>query len=504
MANQITANPSTFMSSLKKTPASAALNINQNSTIPSIKPGASLGVKASTPEQNIKPASNTLAPKQVQQAPTPTNKTFTEQENTGLLAALQRKNSGTANDADIKNLEYAQSKGWKAPTTPAPAVSAPATPVVKPVDTSSKGILTNLVQTGQQGANTSQQASQGLMQTAQVNPATSGQAYTDYQTAIDELNNIKNEYANEIAKTSGTGIPLEFQQGRQQVINNLYLSKLAAAQEKVNQAQTAIGQQITGTQTQQAGFTGAGGLGTSAQSLLGTAAGYAQPVQVPYGTQFVSPQTGESIGNIGSDMNNMINYWADQIANNKAGLADVPATITGAPNLKTQLQQAIQAKNPSYNPAVQGAGQQTAAELTNQTNQLQASLNGAEANFSLLVNTAQQGGVNSFDVPALNTLQQNVMKGLASNAAVINFQSTLATVRSQYAAILGGGTVTVDSQNRAQQAIPDNISLGALKSLEQQMKQEAQNRITGNQQQINSLTGGTSGSASSGSSIWNW
>jgi len=54
---------------------------------------------------------------------------------------------------------------------------------------------------------------------------------------------------------------------------------------------------------------------------------------------------------------------------------------------------------------------------------------------------------------------------------------------------LGGGTTTVDSQNRAQEAIPDNISLDALKSLGVQLQKEAGNRIAGIQQQIGSLTG---------------
>jgi len=504
----LTGNPSNLMNNLKK--GNAFTNYQMSSLTPTGQTGAqkTVGVTAATPEQNVKKPTNILAPKQVNTQPVPTNKTFTPQENTGLLAALSRQNTGSANPEDTKNLSYAQSKGWKAPVSPTASTIAP---TVKPTDVSSKGILTSLVDTANQGSPVAQQASQGLIGTAQTNPATTGQAYTDYQTAIDELNALKSKMAEQTAGISSTGIPLEFQQGRQGILNQQYASQLEAAQQKVNQAQAAINQQVTGTQVQQAGFTGAGTLGQTGQGLqqtgLTSAAQLAQPVQVPYGTQYVSPQTGEAVGNMGADMNSMISYWADQIANNKASLADVPVTITGAPNLKTQLQQAIQTKNPNYNPSVQGAGQQTAANLTAQTNQLQATLNGAEANFSLLVNTANQGGVNNTSVPVLNTLINNAKFGLTSDTAVNNFRSTLATVRSQYAQILGGGTTTVDSQNRAQTAIPDNISLAALQSLEQQMKQEAQNRIAGNQQQINSLTssstsptGSTSGAVKVGNS----
>ena len=141
--------------------------------------------------------------------------------------------------------------------------------------------------------------------------------------------------------------------------------------------------------------------------------------------------------------------------------------------------------------AVTGANVNSAADLTTQKNQIQSIFNGAEANFKLLVDTAKQGGVNDLNVPALNLLQQNINKGLTSSSAVINFRNTLATVRSQYAQILGGGTTTVDSQNRAQEAIPDNISLGALQSLEQQLRAEGINRIAGIDNQIKSLVGGT-------------
>lgn len=141
--------------------------------------------------------------------------------------------------------------------------------------------------------------------------------------------------------------------------------------------------------------------------------------------------------------------------------------------------------------AVGGANITSAQDLTQQRNQIQSVFNGAEANFALLVNTAKQGGVNDMTIPALNALQQAVGRGLASDSAVINFQNTLATVRSQYAQILGGGTATVDSNQRAEAAIPNNISLGALVSLEQQLKAEATNRVAGIDNQIKTLTNTT-------------
>jgi hypothetical protein len=147
-----------------------------------------------------------------------------------------------------------------------------------------------------------------------------------------------------------------------------------------------------------------------------------------------------------------------------------------------------------------GANVQSIKDLTGQKNQLQSVFNGADANFKLLNDTAKQGGVNDTNVPMVNVLKQNIARGLTSSAAVTNFLSTLATVRSQYASILGGGTTTVDSQQRAASAIPDDISLGALESLRQQMASEAQNRIAGITDQVTKLTnqGSTSGGQTGG------
>lgn len=133
---------------------------------------------------------------------------------------------------------------------------------------------------------------------------------------------------------------------------------------------------------------------------------------------------------------------------------------------------------------------QSVQDLTQQASQIQSVFNGAEANFKLLLDTARQGGVNQTNVPIINAIQQNIARGLTSNAAVTNFRNTLATIRAQYAQILGGGTATVDSNQRAAQAIPDDISLDALQSLQSQLHAEGTNRVNGINEQIKSLSGG--------------
>ena len=65
---------------------------------------------------------------------------FSQEQQTGLSAALTRKQQGTANETDLRNLDFAQSQGWKPPAaSPAPGAvdgqDKPAT--VVPGDTTS-------------------------------------------------------------------------------------------------------------------------------------------------------------------------------------------------------------------------------------------------------------------------------------------------------------------------------------------------------------------------------
>jgi len=80
-------------------------------------------------------------------------------------------------------------------------------------------------------------------------------------------------------------------------------SRIDALQKAMNAELSGVDKQLT-AQSQQAGAFGQalGGANTQqAQQIsgLGTATGFAQPVQVPYSNQFVNPQTGQSAGGAG-------------------------------------------------------------------------------------------------------------------------------------------------------------------------------------------------------------
>lgn len=360
--------------------------------------------------------------------------------NTALFRQQQQQKAGTTptgvsygTGVNTAQQRQAQSGMLNKPTTPTatPTPAAPITPATTATTPSQITPVTN-APTGYQ----------------QTNPNVYGQMTVDlanrYTQPIGQYQQIQDELARnaeeqralqqavaERGQQIGTsGIDLSLATGEKGLLNQLQAIKLGGLQQK----QQALAGMLGAANTQQ-------GL---QQQALGSAISAAKPFTLTPTETPYNPVTNQFVGG------------------------------------QTQIGRAITAANIA-----------SAQDLTQQRNQLQSTFNSADANFNLLLNTARQGGVNDMNIPALNTLQQNVARGLASDSAVINFQNTLASVRAQYANILGNGTATVDSQNRAQQAIPDNISLGALESLHRQLTAESQNRLAGIDQTIQGLQGAT-------------
>lgn len=313
------------------------------------------------------------------------------------------------------------------------------------------------------------------------------------QTATKNLGRFQQETADKLADIQSDAIPLEFQQGRAQVVQQASQVKEAALQTAVANALAAQQQEL---------------------GALEAAAGLAAPVQIAPGSTLAEPFAG---GTIAGGLGGYANYQtAEQVMGLIRQYPDAgyvyDQTKTPQENLQTFQSTALQ-RSPTYQretfgqpgatSVVGGAQLSSAAELTRQASDLQAATNGAEANFKLLIDTARRGGVNDTTVPALNRLQQNLNRGLTSSEAVATFRQLLEDVRMQYAVILGGGSVTDSARAQANAQIPDDVSLDALIALEQSMKAAATNRITGIQNQIQSLTGGGQPQGGGGS-IWDF
>lgn len=488
-----------------------------------VSPYSSVGVKPKAPQQ-VKPT-NTLQNNQVRTTTTQAPMDFTNQ-NAGLLAALARQKAGTASDTDRKNLTYAQSRGWSGAnygTNPLSDFNVPSqleqsslNNYKAPTDISSGGILSSLVDTSNEGSDFVDKSAEGLFGISQSNPGTSGKAYDDYQKAVNELSNLRGSIANATAANESNPIPLEFQQGRQQVMDKKNALLLDAAQQKTNEKQQAVQNQIAGAQAQQTGYNYAGSLGNTAQGLrqsgLQGAAQYAQPVQVPYSNQYINPQTGMPIGGgggggaVGGSLQSSVQNIAQRVLSGNMGYdAGVQALSAYG---QAGVNSLLQTLGPNFNVQQSNARAQaqgastlqtgtTGGVITKSADSANKALDSLQLAFNKL-SKLQTGGI-----PATNNIA-NWIANQFGQGALSSYNSILHDARAQLSGVLTstGAVSPTGAEAMAQAYLPDNMTptmfknkLKAAKDLVAQ-KVSAFTNTSGGNQNYNSGGGG--------GGLWNW
>lgn len=347
------------------------------------------------------------------------------------------------------------------------------------------------------------------------------------QAIGDSAKATSDKYATEIARVGGLGagaVAGDMSTGTNVVgAGNANLASTAASQriQALGTAQDAAlkgtAQQLTAQQQTTEGLNPSLNAALTQQQTGVTgytnALNQSQPVQVPYGNQYIDPITGQSAG--GAGLGGYSGYNAAQQSIELAGQypdANVQYDPSQTPEQNLQrIQQAVQ-NSPTYQRGAFGAAgansyigaQQlgAAGDLTNKVAQLQTVGNAADANFNLILDIAKRGNINDLNQPVLNQLSQGLSRGLTSNQDVIAFRSGLQTVRSQYAAILGGGTPTDATQAMAAEKIPDTVSLSALQEVERTMKSLIGNTTASYNQQINAYSQQGSKGGSSFAEQW--
>lgn len=190
-------------------------------------------------------------------------------------------------------------------------------------------------------------------------------------SAIADLQKLRETFAEKMAANSLNPIPLEFQQGRGQVLSNLFAQKEAALQQGLGNILEGQGQQINALGT-------AGNLSNTARQLgitgLTSAAGFAQPSPASYGQTVFDPITGTFTGgaggNLGPEMEQALRQYAQLYATGQQSA--IPSEITSNPILNARLLQYAQEANPNFN-VNQAAGLQAGQQgLASQVTQLQA------------------------------------------------------------------------------------------------------------------------------------
>lgn len=232
------------------------------------------------------------------------------------------------------------------------------------------GAVNNLANAAQPNA-TQTGLVQNLAGVANSNPLQNGGAYEAYSKAVQNLNDLKQKIAMANSNIDQEAIPLNFQQGRKQVLSTQFASQLDAAQQAVNQAQAALGYGISEQQTQQSGLTSAlGGANTQqAQTLsgLGAAAGYAQPQLGSYGQGYYNPLTANSSSNSPYGTGPAAAANVQSIQDHTKTINDWSASRQSATNIGNQLTSFLNANavNPSdfnaTNKLLQFIGQNTSS-----------------------------------------------------------------------------------------------------------------------------------------------
>lgn len=496
-----------------QSPSASLLNLNVNpqaSTLPNLSQQTYLGIQAKSPA--VQKPTNTIS---TSQAKPPTLPSLVTNKATLYGPTGTKPIQVGVGSSEASSL---QSQGWgltpgsyKAPTnTTTPTVTAPV--VQKPTDITSAGILKPLVETSQQGSPVAQEAQSTLMGLSKENAATSGPAYQQQQKVASDINALDQEYAaQKAAMSSDPNLSIEFKQGREQVIDQQYSARRAALSNQLVSAQQAVGQQITGVQTQQSGVNQAGGLAQTGQQMtqtgLTSAAQLAQPVQVPYGIPLVSPQTGTQVGGTGGGVQpsdpfyKTMESYANLLATNQGSA--VPSSITSNSVLNAQLIEMAKKINPSFNVNVAtgaGAAQtSTAGSQSQQIQALQSALQQGQNLQSQFKDLLNNFGLNPSDINKANQGLQVIANNISDPRYQI-LQNYINDIANTYAQILtpAGGNVTDQTRSTASSMLNATMSGQGLQTVMQSLDEAAKAKIAGVP-----TSGGLGTPSTSGNSAYN-
>lgn len=165
--------------------------------------------------------------------------------------------------------------------------------------------------------------------------------------------------------------------------------------------------------------------------------------------------------------------------------------------------------------AITGAADKTAAStLTGQINSLTPAYNAANQDFTYLTNFMQSAGINQSNIPAINQVQQAVKAKALDPGALAEFKAGIASLRTNYAALLGSrGETPTQAGSDAQSLVPDTLSPAQLTQVQNALNVNGKNIIDANQSQLQNILsryGGSAGSTglntsnSSGGSIYDF
>ncbi|MBL0320483.1 MAG: hypothetical protein IPP74_14505 [Alphaproteobacteria bacterium] len=238
------------------------------------------------------------------------------------------------------------------------------------------------------------------------------------------------------------------------------MSALAAGQQA---ALEGTGQQLTAQQQMANAQAQALGGANTQQSQqiggLGTAAGLAQPVQVPYSNQFVDPLTGQPFGGGSTGgLNSVVQPLIERVRLGQMSYDDAVSALSGyGQGGVNALNQALGSNFDVVGSNAEASARTASTEQTGTIGgQMQKGAETVKQHMVTLLDAYQKLGA-QFGIPLINKGINSIAEKFGSGP-VQSYNIALSNVRDELAKILGGGTSTDGTRATARELLPDNMT----------------------------------------------
>lgn len=219
-----------------------------------------------------------------------------------------------------------------------------------------------------------------------------------------------------------------------------------------------------------------------------------KPQSLAYGSSLVNPFTGAVIG---GGLSTSDQALVSQALNDGRLTPDMLQKYS-MPSIIAALK-ASPTYNPVGNKADITANTATLTDLSKSRADTSRAITTADANFPLLLNVMQKAGVNDFDSPIGNRIEQAFNNGLIGSGDMAAFNALKTSLQTEYAQIISrGGTVTNQTRTEAENIVNGNISYNAMKTLYSTLQAEAKNVIAGYDTEITRVKGQLGNQTTSG------
>jgi hypothetical protein len=334
------------------------------------------------------------------------------------------------------------------------------------------------------GAGTPNNTQNSLIQRLQDTAAGNTQIGADARAIADrysnEINRVGGLGAGAVAGSMGTGTSV-VGAGNAAIASQSASARMNALGQAENAALLGTGQQLTGQGQMASAYnnalTGANTQQGQNISALGTAAGLAQPIQVPYSNQLVNPQTGETMGGNSESLQIAVQTIQQKLQRGEMSYDDAKAALVG------YGQGGLNALNKSLPPGFNIAQSNTNAQQQGAIGPAISYANTAIQNVKNIM--AQLPDTQNTNIPILNAITRgfSTVTGVGSEQTRA-LTGAIQSLKNAYAALLAstkGGTPT-DYSSQADAEIPDNPTMNDITAVEKNMQTlgQARQQIYGN------------------------